>query len=186
MRKSFRSSTLANLFVLIATLVPLSAAGAAQGRLTCRGQSADYGLVAFTLIPDPYLKGKIIVRNCGLVGEIAGQFGTRKRPYDTYIIEGFSQLNCQVTDGEVTGTQVHSCSIDNPMLAESMNDDIGVQFRQVIRWGELSYIEIGAGKAEVSYTLRAPKHPLYTKTVLLADFACSAQEIGAEEGVCQP
>jgi len=193
MRKSYRSSVLANLFALMVIFGLSSATSFADGRrqekrLTCRGQSAEYGRVAFTLVPDPHLMGKIVIRNCGLIGEMAEYFGRKARRFDTYLFEGFGMLNCQVTEEEFgqAKAQVHTCSIDNPMLAESMDDDIGVQFRQVMRWGALSYVELGLGKAEVSYTLSVPKHQSYAKKVALTDFVCSHEEIGANEGTCQP
>jgi hypothetical protein len=155
-----------------------------ESKKSCRGKVENYGHFAFALHPG--FMGKVVLRNCGLVGEIAQHFGYEPVNYDTYVMDGFGTLECSAANESAPERPTNiSCDLNNSLLAESLDDDIGIQFRQVMSYGSISFQDRGEGEWEFNYLIESPRFSTYRKKIVVTDISCSEEEIRPEEGTCE-
>ena len=166
--------------VLISTGTFASAAESAYK--SCRGNVKGYGVMALSIKSG--FMGNIILRNCGLVGEIAKHFRSEPQNFDTFVMEGFGNVECANTDLQNHKIKT-SCELENVLGGDVLRDEIGVEFHKVMSHGAIAFTDLGNESWEVEYLVKARNFPLYQKKFLLKDVACSEDEIAPAEGACQ-
>ena len=155
-----------------------------ENKKACRGKVENYGQFSFELHPG--FMGKVVLRNCELIGEIAQHFGFESGNYDTYVMDGFGSLECtDVSESAPERPNSISCTLDNSLLAESLEDDIGIQFHQVMSFGSISIQDQVEGEWEFNYLIESPRFSTYRKKIVVTDISCSEGEIRPEEGACE-
>ncbi|MCX6123762.1 MAG: hypothetical protein NTV34_03310 [Proteobacteria bacterium] len=145
----------------------------------CSGDAQGYGRVAFSF--ETGLFGEIVLRGCNLVNEIAVYFDGEPKRYDTYIMEGFGDVNCKkLSDAPVAV----ACSINNKLLADNLREDIGNEFRKVLTHGSLNFSEVEGRRLSIDFTIDIPNFMPMKRHLLLENVTCNNEAIAPDEGVC--
>jgi hypothetical protein len=146
---------------------------------SCRGVSKEYGQFAFSLKTG--FSGRMILRSCKGVSEIATHFDSSSKNYDTYVMSGFGIVRCEkLTDEPLTV----KCILNNKLLADDLRDDIGTEFRKVLSFGYLNFEQMGGNRAKLTYQIEVPGYPVLQKSVDIENIICTKTDVKEDEARC--
>lgn len=147
---------------------------------TCRGKSKKYGNIAFSFRDG--FSATSVIRNCGLIDDLAKALGKEPANYDTYVITTFAEKFKQIEEkGMTIGL---ACSFTPKLGESSLNDPISK--KQLEAPFKQALVEMRDAKDGIILNLKVVgEKGNFSASLPLTEVKCdSGFTIGENEGLC--
>jgi hypothetical protein len=168
---------------LLAGMFFLSSIASGGVEFTCRAESPQHGAIAVTLRDGFSAKG--ILRNCGLIDEIAQHFGIPAKRYDTFVATVLAS-KCVVEQDSAGKAVGYACDFVPTVGEEPLDPTIGNQLEMKFSSVRIRLLTLQANQAYESQVTIVADGKTYNKVLPVPRLLCeNGMTIAENEAICR-